>query len=386
MSLELDNSSVWGRLNRLKEYDVIPLNVAELQFPTAKPIVEAMASIAKTGKYGYTEPFEEFTEVVKDWCSRRYDWSINDAQVVMVPRVVNLLAMLATKLSNIPPKVVTLTPHYAPTTEVLVRSGCCVKMSSLIEVNGTWDIDWEDLNKKLIGTDIFLLCSPHNPTGRVWSADELERISGLCAKLGVVVVADEVHADLVRVGQFIPFGKIAVPETQWFSAISPNKAFNLAGLETSAVICSSEEEYTWLKDAKRASGFHNANIFGLAALQVAWERCDDWLEDILVLIDRNIVYASTRIANELPGLRVSTGGATFLLWIDARKIGDEEKLRKWFVEAARIIPSFGSSFGDGFTGWIRLNLGIPPSRLDTVLERLISTAPKNALDASGHQW
>lgn len=369
------NSSVWGHLLREGKNEYIPLNVAELQFPAATPIREELACLAQTGAYGYTETFDDFPRLVHDWCLRRHGWEVNMDLVVMVPRVVHLLALIAREYFPAPPTVVTMSPQYSPTLEVLKRNGCAIRTSRLVEEDGVWSVDPANLKSALFGADMLLLCSPHNPTGTVWPRHELEQIARMCKAAGVMVVSDEVHCDSVRYGTHTPFALVAEAGQEWISCIAPGKAFNLAGLETSAVVCSRNEISQWLRRALRRAGFHNANIFGLRAMQIAWSKCDEWLDRTQLELQASFNVACEVLRQELPGLRPVPAGGTFLLWIDARSVGGEDMLRKWFVREAKVIPAFGSDFGEEYSGWLRLNLGIPRERLDEVLRRLVSTAP-----------
>ncbi|MCG7426833.1 aminotransferase class I/II-fold pyridoxal phosphate-dependent enzyme [Helcobacillus sp. ACRRO] len=372
------NSSVWGHLIREGKYDYIPLNVAELQFPTAAPICEELTRLAQTGAYGYTEPFEDFPRLVHDWCLRRHGWEVNMDLVVMVPRVVHLLALIAREYFPAPPIVVTMSPQYSPTLEVLKRNGCAIRTSRLVEEGNVWSVDLANLESVIFGADMLLLCSPHNPTGTVWPRHELEQIARMCEAAGVMVVSDEVHSDSVRHGTHTPFALVAGEGQEWISCIAPGKAFNLAGLETSAIVCSRTETSQWLRGSLRRAGFHNANIFGLRATQIAWSQCDEWLDRTQLELQASFDLAWKVLRQELPGLRPVPAGGTFLLWIDARSVGNEDALRKWFVRDAKVIPGFGSDFGEEYSGWLRLNLGIPRDRLQEVLRRLVSTAPITA--------
>ncbi|ATG50397.1 hypothetical protein CFK38_01800 [Brachybacterium vulturis] len=373
------DSSVHGRLLRGGDETTIPLHVAELQFPTAEPIIEELTALGRTGEYGYTESHEDFELIVQDWCRRRHRWEIEPQHVLLVPRVVHLLALLARTRFPRPPVVVTLSPQYGPTLEVLQRNGCEIRTVPLVESDGTWAIDMDGLAAELVGADVLLLCSPHNPTGTVWPREVLESVAGHCAAHDVLVVADEVHCDSVREGAHVPFGAVARNGQRWLSCIAPGKAFNLAGLETSAVICSDPELVHWLKTSLRAGGFHNAGVFGLRALKVAWTECDQWLDRTQARLQSVMDRACAQLREKLPGLRPVPTGGTFLLWIDARAVGDEHELRRWFVDEARVIPGFGSDFGAAHDGWLRLNLGVTEAALDDVLERLVRTAPVAAL-------
>ena len=373
------NSSVWGPYLRAGRDDVLPLHVAELQMPTAPAVIDAVTSFARSGQYGYTEPFDEFGDIVTEWCARRYDWQIDPTRVVMVPRVVELLAILARDFFDKPPRVITFTPAYFPTLDVLECNGCEIIRLPLAESDGRWRIDHEVLRKALrAGVDMLMLCSPHNPTGEVWSRDDLRKVAIACAETDTLVVADEVHADLAHSRRFVPFGAVAPPGTRWFSCLAPGKAFNLAGLETSAIVCADRALADQLHASLRAHGFHNANAFGLLALQTAWSQGDDWLDTLNEHIRQNIDHAVSVIEKHLPGLRPIPPTGTFLLWIDASAVGGRTELYDWFVKRAHVIPGFGADFGPGYDGWIRLNIGLHPDELHSALQRLVQTAPTSA--------
>lgn len=373
------DSSVWGPLLRSGRSRTIPLHIAELELPTAPVVRQALTQLVESGRFGYTEPFEDFAEITAAWCKRRHGWDLDRSLVVHVPRVVQLLPMLAHDFFPGSPRTLVLAPLYSPTVEVLERNGCEIVRFPLVETRMRWQIDFAALEQELDGgVEMLLLCSPHNPTGTTWSRSELAELSRICAGRGILVVADEVHADLVHSCRFVPFGDAAVSDARWLSCLSPGKAFNLAGLETTAVVCSDPELAARLRVSLRKHGFHNANAFGLAALKAAWSQGDAWLDELHTLLRANQALALEAMRSRLPGLRPVPGDSTYLLWIDASVVGGREAISEWFIERADVVPGFGADFGPGYDSWIRLNLGLPPELLREALERIITAAPPAA--------
>lgn len=355
--------------------DLLPMWLADMDFRTPEPIVEAVVSRARHGVYGYTRKSDQANRVICDWLERRYDWRAEPGWILPTPGVVPAIAHCLHSLTSPGDGVIVQTPVYSPFMECIELNGRVVRNSPLVERDGCYAIDFSDLERVVRedGTTMMLLCNPHNPVGRVWTKDELLRVGELCARNGVILVSDEIHADIMLDGRrhtaIASLSEEILQNT--VAAYSPAKTFNLAGLKTGYILAANPDIRSKLERALIASRAIGINSFGFAALEVAYTRCDAWLEDLCAYIGRNSAYLTEFITRRLPRLRLSPPEGTFLTWIDARGLGlPRSELESFMLRKARIAVDFGWWFGQGGEGFFRLNVACPRTLLEKATSRL----------------
>lgn len=355
--------------------DAIALSVADMEFTTCPAAQAAVERAAGRGVYGYTEVFEDFADAAASWQFERHGWVVDPTSVIFFPRVVQMLSCLLQDHYDHPPTVAYLSPSYSPMREVMGLAGCRILHVPLIEE--TWNLDYDALDDAMRQADILLWCSPHNPTGRVWNRNELTFIAERARQYRTLIVSDDVHADLVRqdhtytsLGQLFPD---LSAQGLLITAFSPGKTFNMAGLEATAVVVDNPELRATLCEAKRRYGLHNPNYFAIPAAITAWREGGPWLDSLLTYVDGNFDYVARTLTAELPSLNYTIPEGTYLSWVDLKSLGLTEQQRDAWWEAARVFPTPGEDFGEGYESYARFNLAIPRETLREALNRLAHT-------------
>lgn len=381
------HSAKWDLLTQPYGKDAISLSVADMEFRTASPISQAICSAAELGCYGYTEVFEDFANTAVHWQIQRHNWSPDPSSVIFFPRVVQCLSSLLHSPipyhTNHPPQLGTehknwrvscLFPAYDPLIEVIELSDAQLIPVELVEEKGKYVIDFTVLRQALEKSDLFILCNPHNPTGRVWTSEELHCITKIAKETGTIIFSDDVHADFLR-GVTHPYTPLAsIAPDLWESGhiihcASPGKTFNLAGLESTAIF-SQGDTAKLLHKAKRAYGLHNPNYFAIPGAIAAWTYGEEYLEELLPYIDSNIGYTVNYFRTHLPRAIVYEPEGTYLVWIDLRSyIYSAEDLTA-LMHKSKVVVSRGEDFGSRYLGYIRINTALPRTQLEEALSRL----------------
>ncbi len=379
------NSGKW----RAYPADVLPMFVADMDFVSPQPVIDALRDFVGRGVFGYPEMKDEMAdsaglrEVVVARLARRYGWTVAPEALVFVPGVIvgfNLAAHLFARPGG---ELLTHTPNYGPILSAAAHAGLTRRDAPLaLGADGRYSIDWEAFEAGFNpATRLFLLCNPNNPTGRVFGRDDLARMAELCLRHGVPIVADEIHSDLVYPGaHHVPIASLA-PEIAHNSItlIAPSKTFNLAGLQTSvAIIPNPELRARYV--AARAGLVNWVNVLGLIAAEAAYRDGDEWLAQLLVYLEANRDLVARYVAAELPGVRMAVPEATYLAWLDCRATGLSQPCQ-CFLDLARVACSDGAGFGPGGEGFVRLNFGCPRPMLVEALERMrgaLAAAPAGA--------
>ena len=369
--------------NRASKYDervmkfgtdkVIPLWVADMDFKTAQPIIDACVKKAEEGIWGYTSRPASYFEAVKGWEKRRNNWDVDTSLMSWSLGVVPALSVLVKIFSHTGDKVMIQTPVYSEFYDVTEAWEREVVENKLVEENGTWHIDFEDFEKKAKEVKIILLCSPHNPLGIVWSREELQRMADICIANDVLLVSDEIHSDLIFHGKkHIPTATLS-PEIagKVISCVSATKTFNLAGLQASTTI------YPNLEMKKKFDRFwmnmdiHRNNAFSSVAMEAAYNEGEEWLEQLLEYISGNFDYIKEYCDKYIPKIKPSVPDATYLVWLDCRELGmDNEQLRSFMIEKAGLGLNEGYTFGRSLSGYMRLNAACPRSVLEQAMKQL----------------
>lgn len=353
--------------------DVIPLWIADMDFKTAQPIIDALEKRAAEGMWGYTSRPASYFEAVCQWQQRRHNW-LPDTKLCshalgVIPAVGALVRLFAGDRDSI----LIQTPVYPEFAEISEYQGRKVLMNHMKEQStGHWQVDWDDFEEKAAQAKIFILCSPHNPLGMVWSREDLLRMMEICLKHHVLVISDEIHGDLVFRGTHIPTASLS-PEiaANTITCISASKTFNLAGLHAATIVFPDREKKQVFDDFWMSFDIHRNNAFSLIAVETACREGDDWLDQLLVYLDGNFRFVRDYIDQHIPGIRTFLPDATYLMWLDCRGLGlSQAELVQFMIEKAKLGLSNGKNFDPALEGFMRLNAACPRSILVKAMEQL----------------
>ncbi|MFT8872381.1 MAG: MalY/PatB family protein [Sporolactobacillus sp.] len=354
---------------------LLPLWVADMDFRVPDGVTKALEARVRHGVYGYTFRSPSYLAAVCEWMSRRHGWSVEPEWICHSPGVVTALNLIVDGFTTRGDKVLIQPPVYPPFRKAVANQHRELVTSPLIPSAGNYTMNFDDLAVKMAdpAVKLMILCSPHNPVGRVWTAAELTHLAQLALANDVLIVSDEIHGDLVFSGQHhLPFAKISNEMAQHsIICTAPSKTFNLAGLQISNVIIpnpSLRETYT-AQLARFSLGEPNA--LGIVAAEAAYRSGDAWLDECLQVIERHARTLVNFFANELSALSMCVPEGTYLGWIDCRALGlNERALQKLFVEKAHLALNPGASFGEGGDGFVRINLACPEQILHEAMRRL----------------
>ena len=355
--------------------EMLPLSIADMDFAVAKEIRDAMKERIDRKIFGYTlSNSENYNQSVTNWFERRFDWKFSADSIVTAPGIVPALAVLVKAFSQVNEGVIIQTPVYYPFYGVIKENGRKVIANSLVEVDGKYTMDFDKLEKqaKDPNNTMMILCSPHNPMGRVWTKDELEKVIDLCVSNGIKLVSDEIHCDLVRSGiKHIPVAKIS-DHKDIITCTAASKSFNLAGLQHSNIIFNNPEDIEqWTGEMLGKSGLFGDSIFGHTATMTAYNDCEYWLEELNEHIEGNLKYVDEFVKEQLPKAIYHIPEGTYFAWIDLRAYGHSaETLEKKMVEQAKLVLDEGYIFGEEGIGFERLNVACTRNTLEQCLNRM----------------
>ncbi|MFC5468704.1 MalY/PatB family protein [Cohnella suwonensis] len=369
----------WDQSEKLFGHaDILPLWVADMDFEAPKEVVEAIKRRADIGMYGYTFRTQDYYDAVGGWLDRRHGWKIEQDWITSSPGVVPALSLLVLALTEPGDGIILQSPVYYPFYDVIKMNGRTVVDNALVLENGQYRIDFELLEQQAkAGAKMLLLCSPHNPGGRVWKREELERIGEICDAYGLFVVADEVHQDLVFSGhKHIPYASLSDKFAQHSATcIATSKTFNLAGLQTASVIIPNAEIRRKYNALLKTLSIHMESFFGLTAVVSSYNHGEEWLEQLLVYLEGNLDALVDYLGKHLPQVKVIRPEATYLVWLDCAAIsGKPQELKKLMFDEAGVAFSEGSVFGKQGEGFLRVNLACPRSLLLEALEKFANAA------------
>jgi cystathionine beta-lyase len=372
-----DNPSHWHTTDDYHgENRVLPLWVADMDFPAPKPVVDALVRRAQHGIFGYTIRTDNYDRAVVNWMKRHHGWDVEPGWIVSTPGVVPAVNLLVRTLTKPGEKVLIQRPVYYPFSSAIEKNGGEIISSSLTLNGDRYEMDFDDFERKAAdpAATLYILCSPHNPVGRVWSREELIRIGKICLKHQVLVVADEIHADLIYKGiTFTPFAAISEELAEnTVVCTAPSKTFNLAGLHTANIIIPNPSLKHRFQQALNSCGMGKwANPFGVVACETAYNEGDEWLAQVMIYIEDNLDYMAAFIDRNIPGIRVIRPEGTYLVWLDCRELGlDKWALKRLMLDKARIFPDEGFIFGTEGEGFERINIACPRSILADALGRI----------------
>ena len=353
--------------------DVIPLWVADMDFRTAQPIIDACVSKAEEGIWGYTSRPDSYFQAVQQWEQRRKGWAPDISLMSWSLGVVPALSSIVRLFSGDGDKILIQTPVYSEFYDVAEAWGREVVENPLVETDGKWSIDFDDFAEKVKQCRIFLLCNPQNPVGRVWEPEELRKMAELCVESGTLLVSDEIHSDLIFHGKrHTPTASLS-PEiaANTITCISATKTFNLAGLQASTTIFPNKDMKRAFEEFWGRMDIRRNNAFSCVAMEAAYREGEEWLDQLLPYISGNFDYICDFCAKNIPQIKPNRPDATYLMWLDCRALSmTTEELRDFFIHKAQLGLNEGYTFGHSLAGFMRLNAACPRSTLEKAMRQL----------------
>ncbi len=357
------------------DVDVLPLWVADTDFKSPQPVLDSIQDRLDHGLFGYSYPQDSTKKVICDWLERRHNWVVSPEEVLLYPGVVPAFNISARACTNPGDSVLIQTPAYHPFFDLAPNALLsCSNHSLKADKNGNYTLNLSDFNAKILPTTrIFMLCNPHNPTGRVFTRGELTLMAEACLENNVIICSDEIHSDIVySPNRHIPIASLSEEVSQsTITLLSPSKTFNLAGLKASVVIIKNQH----LREAfiRQTSGFAGTvNIFGEAALIAAYTSCDQWLKDLISYLEENRRLLFEFVNNELPGVKMALPEGTYLGWLDF-SMTTIDSPAEFLLGQGKIALNSGDWFGNDYSKYARINFGCPITTLSAALDRIKST-------------
>ncbi|EKX99244.1 MalY/PatB family protein [Selenomonas sp. oral taxon 138] len=355
--------------------DILPFWVADMDFRAPAPVIDALKARAEHGIFGYTQVKDDYFAVLQNWFRTRHDWTVERRELILTPGVVFAIATAIRAFTNPNDAVLIQQPVYYPFANMIRQNGRTLVDNPLRLEDGHYTIDFEDFEQKIVehSVKLFILCSPHNPVGRVWTRAELEQIAAVCLRHNVIVVADEIHEEFVRPGfRHIPFASLSEEAAAiTVTCTSPSKTFNLAGLQISNIFIRNEKLRRRFKDELSKTGYDEPNTLGLTGAKAAYEHGAAWLTELLAYLEENNTRTRTFLAQHLPKVTLIEPEGTYLLWLDFSAYGlTDEALNEKIIRDAHLWLDDGPIFGAGGSGFQRINIACPWATLEQGLKNL----------------
>ncbi|NOY49977.1 MAG: putative C-S lyase [Chlorobi bacterium] len=342
--------------------DVLPMWVADMDFETPGFIVEAVSKRASHPVYGYSLMEQAYYEAFISWVKRRHDWELKKEWIVFSPGIVTAVNAAVKAFTKAGDGVIVQPPVYFPFFNSIKNNKRKQLNNQLIYIDETYKIDFGDLRKKAKEAKLILLSSPHNPVSRCWTKNELISLGKICLENDIIIISDEIHADLILPGhKHIPLASLSEELSRvCVTCMAPSKTFNVAGLFTSMIIIENEGLRKRYIDVMESVHLVHANLFGMVAAQAGYSEGDRWVDEMMAYVNLNFKYVDEFLKTGLPSIRMAKAEATYLAWLDFSKTGlSGDKLNKKLIAEAGIGLSPGSIFGPGGEGFMRMNLGAP---------------------------
>ena len=358
--------------------DTIPLWVADMDFRAAPPILASVQRVADHGILGYTKPTDALYKAIINWHGSRYGLQLTKDKILFSPGVVPSLALMVHVFTEVGDAVLVNDPIYTPFMTKVQQNKRTLVMSALKEVEGKYQLDLKDIEAKIIEhkVKLYLLCNPHNPGGRVWTADELKALLALCKKHNVAIVSDEIHQDLTLTGHtFTPFLKLAEAGNyahKVVSLTSMTKTFNVAGIKGSMIFAKDEKLIKKISQQQHLNDEYELNLFAYTVMQSAYEEGGEWLEQVLAYIENNIEITLDFLAGHLPDIKVMRPEASYLIWLDCSAYAQDDQALYDKLRAAKVELNAGIKYGAEGHLKMRLNVTCPKSLLIEGLNRVHS--------------
>jgi cysteine-S-conjugate beta-lyase len=358
---------------RGKPDDVLPMWVADMDFAAPPCVQEALIRRARHGIFGYSEPDAAYFDVVGNWFKERFNWDTRRDWLLITPGVVNALYIAVRALTKPGDGVIIQQPVYYPFEAAIRQTGRQLLVNELVYSDVHYNIDFQDFEEKIKQAKLFIMCSPHNPVGRVWSKDELTRMGEICLHHGVIVISDEIHEDFVFPGnKHLVFTSLSDDIADiTVTCTSPSKTFNLAGLLHANIFISNKLLRDKFKEEYARSGLSQPGLMGLDTCKAAYEGGTGWLVQLLDYLAENMLYLKTYLSKHIPKIKLVEPEGTYLAWLDCNGLGlSAKKLDDAIMNNGKLWLSAGYSFGKGGAGFERMNVACPRSVLNNALERL----------------
>jgi len=363
------DSLKWG----LFDEDVLPLWVADMDFVSPPAVIAALQQRVDHGVFGYAMESKELKELILARMEKLYQWKIKLEDIVLLPGVVAAFNLVCQAVTSPGESILIQPPVYPPFFQAPRYAEARTVVNEVrVKEDGKYGIDFEDFESALEkDTRCFLLCNPHNPIGRVYTRQELHAMAEICLRHNMVICSDEIHSDLVYPGaSHVPIASIdAEIANQTVTLIAPSKTYNIAGLECSALICTNAELREKIQHARRGL-LGGVNALGMIAGAAAYREGDDWLREVMAVLESNRDFLMGYLAEKLPAIKMIQPEATYLAWLDCRELNLPVSPAKYFLEHARVAVNAGEDFGKPGEGFVRLNFGCTRSTLLEALERM----------------
>ncbi len=362
-------------LQRGKSADILPMWVADMDFQAPTAVCSRLEELSRFGIFGYSDNQTSYFDAVLNWYQKHFNWTAKKEWILRTPGVVFAIAAAIRGLTEEGDAVLIQEPVYYPFSSIITQNKRKKIINPLVNKNGHYEMDLDDMEQKIIDNHVklFLLCSPHNPVGRVWTLDELEAVGNLCQKHGVIIVSDEIHSDFTFEGHtHYVFASVSDAFAQnSVICTSPSKTFNVAGLQISNIFVPNPNLRKKVKDAIAATGYCEVNYFALAACETAYREGETWLNELRKYLTDNLHYVYAYLMKYLPEIRLVEPEGTYLLWLDCRNLKMTEKERIDAIEnKGKLWLDTGSMFGEAGTGYERINIACPRATLEECLNRL----------------
>lgn len=374
------NSAKFDEMDALFGSDVMHLGVADMDYRSPKPIIEAMQNIIEKGVFGYTIWPENYEELVSQWMKRRYEQETKTEWVVFSPRINMALNMAVETFTNEGDGIVLHTPAYTALQNAVEKYNRVMIESPLVLENGRYKMDFQQLRRTLdekkaqgVCAKIMLLCNPHNPTGRVWEIEELQQVVDICKEYDLLLISDEIHEDFVKKGHKFVSCLHFQEDLQGRMIVcnSITKTFNVPGVILSNLLIPDQGIRERMKETMDRWGLHNPNIFAAGIMEAAYTQCDEWIEQVNAYLDENYEFLKKYLEKNMPELEVIPSEGTYMAWVQTEKLQiSPEELEKFFIEDAKVSVYMGSRYGKHTDSFIRINIATSRSYLQEALERI----------------
>ena len=374
------NSAKFDETDALFGSDVMHLGVADMDYRSPKPIIEAMQNIVEKGVFGYTIWPENYEELVSQWMKRRYEQETKTEWVVFSPRINMALNMAVETFTNEGDGIVLHTPAYTALQNAVEKYNRVMIESPLVLENGRYKMDFQQLRRNLdekkaqgVCAKIMLLCNPHNPTGRVWEIEELQEVVDICKEYDLLLISDEIHEDFVKKGHKFVSCLHFQEDLQGRMIVcnSITKTFNVPGVILSNLLIPDQGIRERMKETMDRWGLHNPNIFAAGIMEAAYTQCDEWIEQVNAYLDENYEFLKKYLEKNMPELEVIPSEGTYMAWVQTEKLQiSPEELEKFFIEDAKVSVYMGSRYGKHTDSFIRINIATSRSYLQEALERI----------------
>lgn len=371
---EHTSSVKWGMTKQIfGADDVLPMWVADMDFSPPNEVKEAIQERVDHGIYGYTYSPPSTTESIQQWLKKRHGWEINHSWILYSSGVVPSISIAIEAFTAPGDKVMLQSPVYTPFFEMIEKNNRKLVNTPLKLINNRYEIDFtlfEDHLKD--GVKLFLLCNPHNPSGRVWTKEELTRIGELCYQYNCLILSDEIHSDLILKNKHVPIASLNETFSDiTITCIAPTKTFNLAGLQASAVVVPNKQLRKAFKDIQERQGFFSLSTFGIIGMEAAYRSGEQWLEELLVYLRENVHTVKEYIDIHLPGISMMEPEGSYLIWLNCREIHlSDEEIKNRLLNKGKLALEPGIKYGPGGEGFVRMNVACPKEVVLEGLERL----------------